>query len=66
MIEKELLDILACPSCRDTVRQEAGEIVCNGCGHRYPIRQNVPVMLLEKSTSENEAGPRAGTSGAQT
>ena len=56
MIEREFLDILACPSCLSPVRQEAEEIVCNGCGRRYPVRRKVPVMLLEAPLLENNAG----------
>ena len=58
MIDRELLDILACPSCLGTVRQEAEEIVCNGCGRRYPVRRKVPVMLLEEASPRDDTGPK--------
>ncbi len=53
MIDKELLEILACPLCKTSVREEADRLVCTACGRRYPIRDGIPVMLIE----EAEGGP---------
>ncbi len=52
MIDKELLDILACPLCKTVVKLEGERLVCTQCGRRYPIREGIPVMLVE----EAEAG----------
>lgn len=49
MIDKELLDILACPLCKTAVRLENEKIVCTSCGRRYPIRDGIPVMLIEEA-----------------
>ncbi|MEA3560899.1 MAG: Trm112 family protein [Candidatus Omnitrophota bacterium] len=49
MIDKELLDILACPACKGKVKLEAGKIVCLQCGKKYPIRDGIPVMLIEEA-----------------
>ena len=49
MIDKELLEILACPLCKVEVRLEGDRIVCTRCGRRYPIRDDIPVMLLEEA-----------------
>jgi len=59
MIAKTLLDILACPDCKADVREENDRIVCQGCGRTYPIRDDIPVMLIEESTSpvQKENGP---------
>jgi len=52
-VDKELLEILACPSCRGDVELQAvgdGEqIVCLSCGLRYPVRDGIPVMLVEEA-----------------
>jgi uncharacterized protein YbaR (Trm112 family) len=51
-VDKELLEILACPNCRGDVeyREEAQEIVCVGtCRYRYPVRDDIPVMLIEEA-----------------
>ncbi len=55
MIDKELLEILACPACKAPVVQRDDRIVCTACGRRYPIREGIAVMLVD------EAEPAAGT-----
>lgn len=49
MIDKELLDILACPVCKTPVKQEGDRLVCGTCGRRYPIRDGIPVMLVDEA-----------------
>ena len=51
MIDKELLELLACPACKAAVQPEGEEIVCvnRACGLRYPIRDQIPVMLVEEA-----------------
>ena len=51
MIDQELLEILACPSCRSAVKLEGEKIVCTSpqCGLRYPVRDGIPVMLVEEA-----------------
>lgn len=46
-IRPELLEILACPACKVKVRLEGEELVCEGCGRRYPIEDGIPIMLVE-------------------
>ena len=51
MIDKELLEILACPKCKADVKVEGEKIVCTNpqCGLRYPIRDGIPVMLIDEA-----------------
>ncbi|MFQ5952729.1 MAG: Trm112 family protein [Candidatus Omnitrophota bacterium] len=49
MINKELLNILACPACKADVKLEGDKIICTSCGRRYPIRDGIPVMLVEEA-----------------
>ena len=49
MIDPALLEILACPLCHAPVRPEDERLVCTQCGRRYPVRDGIPVMLLEES-----------------
>ena len=49
MIDKELLDILACPACQADVAHVGDVIVCVGCGREYPIRNGIPVMLIDEA-----------------
>jgi uncharacterized protein len=60
MIDQELLDILACPLCKKPVRLEDDRLTCQACGRRYPIRDGIPVMLID----EAELGPTTPPSGA--
>lgn len=55
-VDKELLDILICPSCRGEIEYREAEqvIVCTQCGLRYPVRDDIPVMLIEEA--ERPAG----------
>ena len=53
MIDKELLDILACPvpACKGDIKydQENEKLICQKCGRRYPIREGIPVMLIDEA-----------------
>lgn len=51
MINKELLDILACPQCKGPVKLQADEsgLVCEPCGLLYEIIDDIPVMLIDKA-----------------
>ena len=48
MIDDELMKILVCPACKSSLRYEGEKIVCTKCGRRYPIRNGIPVMLIEE------------------
>lgn len=51
-LDKELLDILICPNCRGDVeyREDEQLIVCLGrCRYRYPVRDDIPVMLIDEA-----------------
>ena len=49
LINKELLDILACPLCKTEIRLDEDRIVCDACGRRYPIRDGIPIMLVDEA-----------------
>lgn len=49
MIDDELLQILACPVDKAPVRLEGDRIVCTKCQRRYPIRDEIPVMLIDEA-----------------
>ena len=50
-LDKDLLEILACPACRSEVKLEADKIVCTNpaCGLRFPIQDGIPIMLIEEA-----------------
>jgi LSD1 subclass zinc finger protein len=54
MIAKDLLDILVCPSCRGSLLlKENGEsLKCNQCHRVYPVRDNIPILLIDEAVIE--------------
>ena len=51
MIDKELLEILACPACKADVKLQDNKIVCSNikCNKKYPIKNGIPIMLVDES-----------------
>ena len=62
MIDPKLLEILACPACKTGVQLEGERLVCAQCQRRYPIRDGIPVMLIEEAEGSGQA---EGASGAR-
>lgn len=51
-VDPQLLEILVCPLTRSSLRQEGAELVATrpeGAGLRYPIRDGIPVLLVEEA-----------------
>ena len=51
MMDPKLLEILACPNCKspliyDEVREK---LTCQKCRVRYPIREDIPILLVEEA-----------------
>jgi hypothetical protein len=59
MIDKALMDILACPKCKSdvTLDESVQRIICTSpaCGLRYPIRDGIPVMLIDEAEKPSAA-----------
>ena len=46
MLDKKLLEILACPVCKKSVEyDEANQKLICKCGLKYPVRDDIPIML---------------------
>ncbi|HKD44941.1 MAG TPA: Trm112 family protein [Candidatus Angelobacter sp.] len=56
MMLKRILDILVCPvpECRKplTLAADESSLQCTGCGRIYPVRDGIPVLLVEKAISK--------------
>jgi uncharacterized protein YbaR (Trm112 family) len=54
MIAKDLLEILVCPVCKvPLVLKENGEsLKCGQCHRVYPIRDDIPILLVDEATTE--------------
>ena len=50
-LDPKLLEILACPDCKAplTADDAASELVCTGCGLAYPVRDDIPVLLVDEA-----------------
>lgn len=50
-INKELLDILACPKCKGDIKLNESEtgLICDKCKLLYHIKDDIPVMLIEEA-----------------
>jgi uncharacterized protein len=53
-ISKELLEILACPLCKEAVQltPDGNGLKCAKCHRVYPIRDDIPVMLVNEAKIE--------------
>ena len=53
-ISKELLEILVCPLCKATVELQDDNrgLKCVQCHRVYPIRDDIPVMLIDEARIE--------------
>ncbi len=54
-VDKELLEILACPKCKQPVEEQTRDgneyLVCTAqdCRLAYPVRDEIPVMLIDEA-----------------
>ena len=50
-VPQQLMDILACPRCKGPVAlsADAESIECRACALRYPVRDDIPVMLVDEA-----------------
>lgn len=57
-LDEDLLKILICPDCHGEVEHKARRkvLVCTECGLQYPIRDGIPVMLVEEATPPKGRG----------
>jgi uncharacterized protein YbaR (Trm112 family) len=56
-VDPELLEILVCPNDRGEIDYLDSEqvIVCRTCGYRYPVRDDIPVMLIDEAEKPGSA-----------
>lgn len=51
LVHPDLLRILRCPACVAELVEdvEASRLRCAGCGKAYPVREGIPIMLIEEA-----------------
>lgn len=57
MIDQALLEILVCPKCKQSVEYNdvKDALICPACALSYPVRDDIPVMLVDEATPLTEA-----------
>ncbi len=50
-ISKELLEILACPKCKEDIylNQTEDGLICDKCKLLYEIKDDIPIMLIDEA-----------------
>ena len=61
MIDEKLLQILACPACKGPISLQGDWLVCAGCCLRYPVRDGIPIMLVEEAEPLADDGGESDT-----
>ena len=51
-LSEQLLAILVCPRCKGELdyRPDESRIVCHSCRLSYPVRDDIPIMLIDEAT----------------
>jgi uncharacterized protein YbaR (Trm112 family) len=51
-LSPQLLAILVCPRCKGELEYLEAEssLVCRACALRYPVRDDIPIMLTDEAT----------------
>jgi uncharacterized protein YbaR (Trm112 family) len=61
-VDPELLEILACPLDKQPVTRQGNYLVCTACQRHYPIRDGIPVMLIDEALTPEQAAAAPGGS----
>ncbi len=58
-LDPALLEILVCPACKTPVRvvKDGAGLQCGTCHRVYPVKDDIPVMLIDEATVEAPAEP---------
>ncbi len=51
MLDKKLLEILACPACKGDLEydEKNQRLTCHTCRLKYKIEEEIPIMLVEEA-----------------
>ena len=50
--DPEFVAMLACPSCHERLASGSDALLCGGCGRSYPVRDGVPVLLVDEAADD--------------
>ena len=51
-VDAQLLEILVCPKCKGELeyRESESVLICRACSLSYPVRDDIPIMLIDEAT----------------
>ncbi len=57
-VAPELIELLICPACHGEIEYKDRRklIICTACGLHYPVRDDIPVMLVDEATRPGQKG----------
>lgn len=57
-MDNRILDVLVCPACKGNLnyQKDAQQLICKPCRLAYPIRDGIPIMLIDEALHLNEVG----------
>lgn len=58
-VDAALLELLRCPACREELDAVDAGLTCRGCDRTYPVRNGVPILLVD----EAQQGPGGASRG---
>ena len=60
-VSQDLLEMLRCPACGAEVqlKEDGSGLKCGGCKRVYPIHDDIPAMIIEQATIEDEKSARS-------
>lgn len=55
-LSPDFLEILRCPACKGRIEPTAdgSALKCEGCRRVYPVRDDIPILIVEEATIEKE------------
>lgn len=58
MLSHDFLNILACPACKGELSEDNGaqRLFCQACRLEFPVREGIPVMLVDETEKSNKQG----------
>lgn len=48
-LDPRLREIIVCPDCHGELGEQGEELVCTSCGLAYPVRDDIPVLLVDEA-----------------
>jgi uncharacterized protein YbaR (Trm112 family) len=48
-LDPKLMEIIVCPDCHGQLAAAGEELVCQKCGLAYPVRDDIPVLLVDEA-----------------